>query len=67
MIIQVPKEDTWNARNFFPGSRREEESKKVERGRVDEKAVQEKMKSQKEQVEFENMFHIYKNVKREDL
>ena len=25
------------------------------------------MKSQKEQVEFENMFHIYKNVKREDL
>ena len=53
--------------NYFPGSRSEEENKKLERGRVDEKAVQEKMKSQKEQVEFENMFHIYKNVKREDL
>jgi len=64
---KVPKEDTWNSRKYFLGSRSEEENKKVERGRVDEKAVEENMKSQKEQVEFENMFHIYKNVKREDL
>ena len=36
-------------------------------GRVDENTLEEKLKNRREEIEFENMFHIYKNVKREDL
>ena len=34
---------------------------------MDEKTVEEKLNSRREEVKLENMFHIYKNVKREDL
>jgi len=53
---QVPNEETWRT-----------EEVKVEKRQVDKNIVEEKLSSRREEVEFENMFHIYKNVKREDL
>jgi len=53
---QVPKEETWRRGEV-----------KLETRKLDENLVEQKLSSRKEEVEFENMFHIYKNVKREDL
>lgn len=54
---QVPKEETW----------RKGEVNLEKLQRVDEKMVEEKSSNRRDEVEFENMFHIFKNVKREDL
>merc|ERR1719400_92337 len=53
---QVPKEDTWRTGDI-----------ELEKRQLDEKMVEEKLSNKREEIEFENMFHIYKNVKREDL